>query len=1094
MTQLAADQIRDIHYVVPTDDLDAKLNAAVSGDIFILMEGTYTVNAQIDFTGKSRISVIGSPGSIINSTITTASTFLLNNCSDILLQGFEITTAWGPASDGQVIAISGASNIERVTIRGIKCNINPVGNDSYFFGSLAGGFSGYLQDITIEGCNVFGKVDALIRITSTNATGALRVNAINNTVRGNGVNGAFGVTMTNANVGFFYDSLILGNLFDNIFVGIYLDDVKECLISNNIIRDGGSTVAHHGVWVQSNSANVTIEGNIVKSQTGSGVNTLAPDCVLVGNILSLCGDYGIFSSGGRCVFAGNKIYDPGNAGLVANGIECVATGNRIYSTTGVGLSIAGARSCAAGNDIVDTTSTGIAAGGFNSVVCGNTIHNTGQQGILISGTESVVSGNMCYGTTGPAGIDVAGGDNCVVVGNFTYASVVGIRTAGTSGYCVVCGNAVMDPTGDGIALQGASCIAVGNVIDSAGDAGITIATNCMAASNFINNSTGNGIEMTGIESSAVGNKIWGGVDGITVSLTKCFVASNYISDVSGDGVTSVVAATFLTVVGNYIDSAATYGVEIRGTNSLVASNHAYDIGAHCFFCSASDSVFNGNYAYSPSGYGFQISSTTRVLVAGNYVYDSVSSGIYCVGSLINVVGNLVYSTGSNGIDFGVSYGLVSSNIVQASGDDDIHVTGAACQVIGNVSFDATNEGIDIGATSDYSTVQGNHVYSPGGGGIEVSGQNCQVVGNYVSQWGAAASGIEILAPSCAVQANYCDGGGIAGRGIYVNAGNANSVIGNFIYLCLLEGILVNNSDYPCIVGNAVHQCDGSGTTDGISITGGSIRATISANTIIGNAARHQNAIHIGASEQYASVVGNAIGNCDLRGIYSEGLASVIVGNWISSPSNNEAIYHNRGTGDRNSIIAMNSIYAPGTVGIRVNSRYVVVAYNSMDSCPSYSIQLEANAGWSQVSGNYITNGTDHGIYTLDCEELQIVGNYIRTLTGTTKTGIYVDDGDYHMICNNKVAIVTGDGIYVLDSVSCMISNNHVRAAASDGIDLDNVDESAINGNRLTGNTQYGIDEDANCDQNLYGVNHVRGNTAGAVNLAGTNRSQFGNKS
>jgi hypothetical protein len=64
-------------------------------------------------------------------------------------------------------------------------------------------------------------------------------------------------------------------------------------------------------------------------------------------------------------------------------------------------------------------------------------------------------------------------------------------------------------------------------------------------------------------------------------------------------------------------------------------------------------------------------------------------------------------------------------------------------------------------------------------------------------------------------------------------------------------------------------------------------------------------------------------------------------------------------------------------------------------------------------------------------------------------------------------------------------------AASDGIALKYVEDGVVASNRCD-NFSNGASEDANSDDILWGVNHLRGNTS-ATNFNGTNRTEIGNK-
>lgn len=106
---------------------------------------------------------------------------------------------------------------------------------------------------------------------------------------------------------------------------------------------------------------------------------------------------------------------------------------------------------------------------------------------------------------------------------------------------------------------------------------------------------------------------------------------------------------------------------------------------------------------------------------------------------------------------------------------------------------------------------------------------------------------------------------------------------------------------------------------------------------------------------------------------------------------------------------------------------------------------------------------------------------------------YIITSGIGSVFEGNVAFGHTDGLDMNGGSDWVIANNSLSQGSGDGINLAGVSESAINGNRCDGNTGTGIVETATCDQNLYVGNHLRGNTAAAKSLLGTNRTELGTK-
>lgn len=235
----------------------------------------------------------------------------------------------------------------------------------------------------------------------------------------------------------------------------------------------------------------------------------------------------------------------------------------------------------------------------------------------------------------------------------------------------------------------------------------------------------------------------------------------------------------------------------------------------------------------------------------------------------------------------------------------------------------------------------------------------------------------------------------------------------------------------------------------------------------------------------------------------------------------------------NSVKGFNDDVGADSAGIRCKSDDQVVSSNAVGDCYR---GIEINSNGSGNISTCIGNNIYSCVYGIEVQNavgkaFTITGNTIRDCT-LQWIRIRIDGGESIKIdrnnCRTKSTVDANEGVLITGAPSAgatefvafsfsgnilneyrgtaqavrivkvsnaVIEGNVIYDGDGDGLKLETVKESVINSNRIGGHLQagkVGLIEDANCDQNLFSSNHLRGNTA-ATSFSGTNRTEFGNK-
>ena len=242
---------------------------------------------------------------------------------------------------------------------------------------------------------------------------------------------------------------------------------------------------------------------------------------------------------------------------------------------------------------------------------------------------------------------------------------------------------------------------------------------------------------------------------------------------------------------------------------------------------------------------------------------------------------------------------------------------------------------------------------------------------------------------------------------------------------------------------------------------------------------------------FCTVANNGVDSSGSTPAFIDGCSDLVLsGNRFATATNVDSIY--LPNANIRLVINGNKLISTGGGGVNAATlTYSIIRTNQITGA-AVGITLAAGCNNNNVSGNEIISPISNGI-TNAGQYVNINGNRI---VGSGNHGIQTTNGDC-LIGGNHVTGCAGDGIRLdggggaISRVNC--NGNYVSGCTGNGINMIDCDESMVQGNRSYGNTGWGILQDAASDQDLVSSNHVRGNTAGALSLSGTNLTSVNNK-
>jgi parallel beta-helix repeat protein len=786
--------------------------------------------------------------------------------------------------------------------------------------------------------------------------------------------------------------------------------------------------------------NVIVTDNVFDSCGGTAgaavqLEVTCYNCVVYANVM-YTSNWGIYCSAQRSVIYGNVIDTVVGIGIQPNS-DCVVVGNAIRNaTSGYGVTSGTGsvvRVCVAFNSLETFSDKGIDNRTTNATdwcIAGNAVVSATNYGIEASGSGTEVVGNVV--STCGVGIYVDQGDRVVVCGNIvTGSSTNGIYLLNTIDRTIVACNRVDDTAATTAAI---------NL-----DAGSGVA----AVSNTINTNA-NGFLGSGSNHVVACNVVDAGVDGIDYSGSAILVAANRILDFGVYGI--VLTSSDLSVISsNVVQTTAGTSqlISLAGTSRWCVVDSNVLIGGSATQCNVTSGCYgntvSGNILYDSASNGITINNSGNVAVK-NLLYSTSSAAITSSGnSRILIAGCVIVSSGARSINVGDT-SIVAGCVSYGSSTQGVYCNGGKCSVVGNMIYGGS-VGIYTLTGSNSSSIVGNVLVSVSGSGINVNQPRSVIAFNSVISAAGTQISLGSNSPNCSVVGNV----------VVSPAGN--------------DCIVATSSSGSSICGNLMY----GGNRAVYVAAGGTTYLSICSNFMVAHTNLAVNLADVGYSVVCSNVFYNHSG-ISIKNNSGTNYDNVIVGN-VSYSSGSDT-YSVAGTGI---IVAGNVSYNSGGSGINVeSSSHVLVNYNAViDPTPGISmgaINLE-DVSYSNVCGNEIQTDTAR-----DC---------IRVYTSSASITTIVISGN---MCNGVGA---GNGITLVGDATYNISDYVIKGNviygnnASVGVSLSFSKEGLVNKNRIRYHAT-GISEGSNCDNNLFGLNQIKGNTT-TYSFSGTNRSEFGNK-
>jgi len=311
------------------------------------------------------------------------------------------------------------------------------------------------------------------------------------------------------------NSSIIGNYITTGNRGIQVDGADHIVIHDNNIYPTGNGMEFNSVeylslhnnYIYNAGANgivfidclfVSACSNFIynSGDHGMALSSTGNDWVVSNNYIGSAGDSAIHATSGtffRMRFSGNYIHDPADVGILLTAGNAVINDNIIYHSGLSGMQLSGNGQTIVGNCIHSPGISGIevTSGGTDSVIsnnhityayfgygirlnanahrsniCGNIIR-TALHGIETLGCDDcVLSSNLAYDVTNKS-FSVAGGDDCIVIGNRSVSSGSTPLDCSVSYGTLIIGNWFDTST----IINGANYLVIGNLCEGGTPAG-----------------------------------------------------------------------------------------------------------------------------------------------------------------------------------------------------------------------------------------------------------------------------------------------------------------------------------------------------------------------------------------------------------------------------------------------------------------------------------------------------------------------------------------------------------------------------------------------------------------------------------------------
>jgi parallel beta-helix repeat protein len=798
--------------------------------------------------------------------------------------------------------------------------------------------------------------------------------------------------------------------------GVYLDDVRDTKIKNNLIRNTtiaaiGGIVDHH-----TNPGTIAIRRNFID---GSNLND---GIALVGDSAGVNGEQTLVGVDIKII--NNRIGEGGDA-VGGRGIDFGDVGDADGSIEGAGGADLAASIEIAKNEIY-STSDAIkfleTAGGETTILIGgedrgNILHSARADGVQF---ESDVSGQTLIEISHN---DIDAHDDGIVFEGKTSNVVSGHNEEILISYNTIDarGNGVVfeDESGGGghniVIRDNSSIRGTGNGSHGISHVGGLNGTQFRVFRNGAIMGREDGIHVAGVFTGGSPSNTGGSMievhqnadivgqndDGIAINnlgpqaMMRVSVSNNAVRDSGGDGIyiRNIRADAGSGVSHNTIENVGGDGVHLNNVHRGSAfGNTISNVGEH----------------------GVHVASSDIAQVAQNTISDVARDGVHVQGGEdINVNANTINRTGDNGIDVDGNYdGYIAYNTITDTGlssadGDAIEIADSrSFQIKNNIITNAGDDGIDV-KRSNGVLIDSNIITGAGEDGIDVADENAATIfGNEIYD--------------------------TAGHAIELTNSVRTEILDNIIKRTGGKGIVVSRSDRVEVVGNMIEKTGLSGPDGhGIEILN-TFGASIYDNTLRFTGG---NGIDLQASTD-ARIKANDIRYSSKDGVHANQSANAVIADNYLNGISGDAV----------------------SLSDSENSR---VQDNNLVLINGDAVRAERSDD-SVIEGNTIGIVFGEGIHVIDSAEVEVVDNKILAVFGN---GILIEDSIDTIIQGNNIEHASESGIELRNSHESAILNNVISDSGEIGFHAAGAanGEIVLTGNQFTDNPVHAKFESGEID-------------------------------
>ncbi|MBU1669959.1 MAG: right-handed parallel beta-helix repeat-containing protein [Actinobacteria bacterium] len=539
-----------------------------------------------------------------------------------------------------------------------------------------------------------------------------------------------------------------------------------------------------------------------------------------------------------------------------------------------------------------------------------------------------------------------------------------------------------------------------------------------------------------------------GDDGIHLeNVGGCQVHANHIGvDAAGTGDGG---NTFMGVHVTDGSASNTIGGAAASDRNVISGNSADGVRVS----GSTDNTISANYI------GLASDGTTAIMNNGNGVYLTTAATGNTVGGSTSGRRNIISGNNNCGVNmFIASSNTVAGNYIGTDVDGDEDEGNAQSGVmVRNGSNNVTVGGAAAGEGNVISGNESDGVHIEDSIGVTVSGNLIGTDSTGTQDRGNTGEGVHLLNPGAtgntvggttAAERNVISGNN--GGGVYIDAGDGNTVEGNFI-----GTDQTGTAAVPNWRGVAIDNGGAANTVGGATMA--------ERNIISGN---NDNGVYLGICSNSVisgNYIGLDVGGANALGNNSEGVkvaagaADVTIGGDAA------------GTGNVISSNGRSGIdIGGGGSGIDIKGNYIGLDAsgtmdrgNSMDGVRVVSWADVVIGGGAAAQRNVISDNGMNGVSLNTAATTTIQGNYIGTDAagaadmGNAGCGVSVSSSDGTVVggasAGNKINHNTMQGVYMNMSADCQVVENQIRENGAAGV---TVEWASALRNRLSRNSIY----------------------------------------